>query len=327
MAFLDNSGDIILDAVLTNEGRKLLATGKFKITKFQCGDDEINYTQYDKNNPSGSAYYDLSILQTPIMEANGSVTGIQYGLRSLKDGLYNMVTLAATTKAEMQTAGAALPYREVYWIPDTSNDTTTYQINSVLSDGNIDYISGDGNPLHYLFVEGGIASSNALGDASNQQLYVTNNQLYDNNLLVSYDSRIFGSMMQGVGSVANNAPNNALNAKVNMQNASRTSQAAVQMNNYSTSRITTMKNQIYNTNTGVDTASKYSMFSGPRSMCAAVAPVLLSNMQPQYSLMGQLNQTVSGVSRPIDYIDTTLYMQGATTGQSLQVTLRVARLA
>tara|TARA_R110000824_G_scaffold376736_1_gene567844 strand:+ start:7530 stop:8468 length:939 start_codon:yes stop_codon:yes gene_type:complete len=71
MAFLDNSGDIILDAVLTDTGRMRLAKadGTFKITKFALADDEINYKLYDKNNSSGSAYYDLQILQTPVLEA------------------------------------------------------------------------------------------------------------------------------------------------------------------------------------------------------------------------------------------------------------------
>ena len=32
-------------------------------------DDEINYELYDKNHASGSAYYDLEILQSPILEA------------------------------------------------------------------------------------------------------------------------------------------------------------------------------------------------------------------------------------------------------------------
>jgi len=71
MAFLDNSGDIILDAVLTDTGRLRLAKGdgSFNITKFALGDDEINYELYDKNNASGSAYYDIEILQTPVLEA------------------------------------------------------------------------------------------------------------------------------------------------------------------------------------------------------------------------------------------------------------------
>ena len=43
MGFQDNSGDIILDVVLTDEGRKRLAKadGSFEIVKFACGDDEI----------------------------------------------------------------------------------------------------------------------------------------------------------------------------------------------------------------------------------------------------------------------------------------------
>jgi hypothetical protein len=84
MAFLDNSGDIILDAVLTDTGRKRLARGdgSFKIVKFSLGDDEIDYSLYRNSNsiegvhPSGSAYYDLNILQLPILEAFTNNTSI-----------------------------------------------------------------------------------------------------------------------------------------------------------------------------------------------------------------------------------------------------------
>ena len=71
MGFLDNSGDIILDAVLTDHGRKELSRGdgSFQITKFALGDEEIDYSLYNKTHPSGSAYYDLEILQTPILES------------------------------------------------------------------------------------------------------------------------------------------------------------------------------------------------------------------------------------------------------------------
>ena len=71
MGFLDNSGDIILDAVLTDTGRFRLAKGdgSFKIVKYAFADDEIDYNKYDKNQSSGSAYYDLDILKTPVLEA------------------------------------------------------------------------------------------------------------------------------------------------------------------------------------------------------------------------------------------------------------------
>jgi hypothetical protein len=83
MAFLDNSGDIILDAVLTDTGRLALAKGNgtFKISQFIFSDDEINYGLYNKNHPSGSAYYDLDILQTPIFEAfTNNASTVKYPL-------------------------------------------------------------------------------------------------------------------------------------------------------------------------------------------------------------------------------------------------------
>lgn len=67
MAFLNNSGDIILDAVITDLGRDRLAKGNFKITKFALGDDEIDYSLF--NNAAATALRDLQILQTPVLEA------------------------------------------------------------------------------------------------------------------------------------------------------------------------------------------------------------------------------------------------------------------
>ena len=77
MAFLDNSGDILLDAVLTDTGRKRLSqgNGSFNIQYYAFGDEEINYDLYRNANsslgahPSGSDMYDAQILQTPILEA------------------------------------------------------------------------------------------------------------------------------------------------------------------------------------------------------------------------------------------------------------------
>lgn len=69
MGFQNNSGDIILDVVLTDEGRRRLAMGdgSFGITQFALGDDEINYALFETG--STTALQDLSILQTPILEA------------------------------------------------------------------------------------------------------------------------------------------------------------------------------------------------------------------------------------------------------------------
>ena len=49
MGFQDNSGDIILDVCLTDEGRRRLAKGdgSFSIVKFGLADDEINYSLFN----------------------------------------------------------------------------------------------------------------------------------------------------------------------------------------------------------------------------------------------------------------------------------------
>lgn len=122
MGFLDNSGDIILDAVLTDLGRKRLAQGNFSITQFALGDEEIDYSLYDINHPSGSAYYDLEILQTPILEAftnNSSTMKSSLVTYSNTDLLFlpildlnegtrtSCAALNATTKTMLLTANSA----------------------------------------------------------------------------------------------------------------------------------------------------------------------------------------------------------------------------
>ena len=69
MAFLGNDGSIVLDATITDVGRQRMAKGNFVIKKFALGDDEISYESYNKSHASGSSYFDLEILQTPILEA------------------------------------------------------------------------------------------------------------------------------------------------------------------------------------------------------------------------------------------------------------------
>ena len=70
MGYLNNSV-VTIDAILTTKGRELLAAndGSFRITQFALGDDEIDYTLYNVNHPSGSAYYGQAIDGMPLLEA------------------------------------------------------------------------------------------------------------------------------------------------------------------------------------------------------------------------------------------------------------------
>ena len=70
MGYLNNQV-VTVDAILTKKGRQLLAQndGSFRITQFALADDEIDYTLYNPENPSGSAYYGEAIENMPLLEA------------------------------------------------------------------------------------------------------------------------------------------------------------------------------------------------------------------------------------------------------------------
>jgi hypothetical protein len=88
MGFLNNQ-IVTVDAILTKKGRELLARndGSFRITQFALSDDEIDYTLYNPNNASGSAYYGQAIENMPLLEAFPDETQImKYKLTTLPRG-------------------------------------------------------------------------------------------------------------------------------------------------------------------------------------------------------------------------------------------------
>jgi hypothetical protein len=88
MAYIDNK-TITVDAVLTKRGRELLAqTGNLNITSFALADDEVDYSLYNPNHPQGSAYYDISIRNTPVFQPLSDETqSLKYKLITLSQGI------------------------------------------------------------------------------------------------------------------------------------------------------------------------------------------------------------------------------------------------
>ena len=64
MIFLDNTSNLVVDAILTDEGRRQLANGTWNPVYYAFGDDDINYG----NRINGDAQPNQALLQTPIME-------------------------------------------------------------------------------------------------------------------------------------------------------------------------------------------------------------------------------------------------------------------
>ena len=96
MGYLNNSV-VTIDAILTTKGRELLAKndGSFKITQFSLADDEIDYTLYNPNHPSGSAYYGEALQNMPLLEAFPQETQtMKYKLTTLPRGTSKLPILA-----------------------------------------------------------------------------------------------------------------------------------------------------------------------------------------------------------------------------------------
>ena len=69
MGYLDNS-TIVVDAILTKLGRRLLAQGQsLNIKYFTVSDTGIDYSLWNPDHPSGSAYYGEAIENLPSLEA------------------------------------------------------------------------------------------------------------------------------------------------------------------------------------------------------------------------------------------------------------------
>jgi len=88
MGYLNNQV-VTVDAILTKKGRELLAQndGSFRITQFALADDEIDYTLYNPNNPSGSAFYGQALDNLPLLEAFADDSQImKYKLATLPRG-------------------------------------------------------------------------------------------------------------------------------------------------------------------------------------------------------------------------------------------------
>ena len=140
MGFLDNSGDIILDAVLTDTGRLRLARGdgSFRIAKFALGDDEIDYGKYDANNASGSAYYDLEILKTPVFEAfTNNASSMKSKLISIsRTNLLYLPVLKLNTQNPSNKTYSTLNNFLVSSDNDTANEIGNLADNSGILNGN-----------------------------------------------------------------------------------------------------------------------------------------------------------------------------------------------
>ncbi len=198
MAFLDNSGDIVLDAVLTDAGRKRMAEGKFNIAKYAFSDEEINYELFNNTHPSGSAFYDLQIMQTPILEAfTNNTSTMSSKLMTLSNN--NFLYLPTFKLNEKWGDGEDVIGQNINAAVPTRKFTSTCNSNSGANVNHKGYFivtcDADTEDLFRM-------SQNA--DGSGASHFIEDFSAYPNGLILGFDSdvdanRTFITVDQGIG--------------------------------------------------------------------------------------------------------------------------------
>ena len=137
MGYLDNSS-VTVDAILTNKGREILASGgKLDITKFALSDDEIDYDLWNPAHTLGTNYYGSVIEAMPILEALPDETQmLRYKLVTLPKDVIGIPVISVNPSAISFTS----PLDSVTVTPTTinmpgGNDTMGYT--AVLSDDTV----------------------------------------------------------------------------------------------------------------------------------------------------------------------------------------------
>lgn len=147
MAYLSNTS-VVVDAILTDKGRQLLSQndGSFQITQFSLSDDEVDYTLYNPNHPSGSAFYGEAIENMPIIQAFPSSNEImKYKLITLPRGTaklpvlsigYSSITLKqgasiSITPQTLNYLGATSTFEQSGYVATIGDVRTTSAFNGV----------------------------------------------------------------------------------------------------------------------------------------------------------------------------------------------------
>jgi hypothetical protein len=302
MAFLDNSGDIILDAVLTDTGRLRLAKGdgSFNITKFALGDDEINYELYDKNHPSGSAYFDVEILQSPVLEAftnNTSVLKSKLLSVSRTNLLYlpeirNNATDGIAQNSSNNIVSIAVDQSTVDALKDSSGNLLAGIIDSAELDRNTT------DKRRLLFDQGIV--SNALGAIGKVALDA---DLVETQYIIEIDNRL--------GYLAD--PTTGAQATPSF----------IDDDNIASYYLSLTTNSSYFSSA---TLTESSVISGPAGYRLSLLVGASTNLNSSTYLFTQLGSTstLTPISDTVNlfHIDTTIRITGATTGFRVDIPIR-----
>jgi hypothetical protein len=319
MGFLDNSGDIILDAVLTDTGRMRLAKGdgSFKITKFAFGDDEINYNLYDKNHPSGNAYYDIEILQTPVLEAfTNNASSMKSKLISIPrtNLLYLPVLKLQTTDADTSkdTLGTGVGSFLVSVDSDTNDEPTSENLQVSTYNG---VLNGLGGGNSYIEVHQGLDTTDI------SSTFTLDPDLVENQYIIEIDNRL-GMITQPQSTTT--APVSYIDDD-NMASYFVSSGTSLVVTNpgAGTEVPAGTKSKDGTTLSGIGSTQA---IAGPRGTVLAFGIKASLDLNSSTTLFTKFGSTYTTLGDTYYYIDSTVRVTGATTGYRLDIPVRFIKL-
>ena len=310
MAFLDNSGDIILDAVLTDTGRFRLAKGDgtFNLVKFALGDDEIDYGLYDNDAAGGQAYYGLTILQTPVLEAfaNNS-SSMKYRLLTLtRDNLLYLPIIKLFDSGNSAQFGAGAAGKFIVAVDKTTVDEIV-GTSKVLSAGVLNGFQ-PGQANHLIQMDQGLDT-----DAISQDVPL-DSELVETQYLLEMDNRL-GTVMSPTGPESTSA-----------------TLSFVDDDNISSYILTLSTDSTYveELPTIIDSTLGLTKLAGPvgtRLSLRIGASTSLRTSNYLFTVLGNTGTEAIGnlSSATYKYIDTTLSVTGQTTGYRIDIPIRYVK--
>jgi hypothetical protein len=328
MAFLDNSGTIILDAILTDIGRKRMAQGNFRVSKFIMADDELDYSLVDVDSADFSKLETLSFFEA--FNAENAV--ITY---DLKDHSSDDILYIPQIKVNEKRGSFVKKYTSepvFYYI--SVNDETTSKLKSLL--GSSEYFLENYNvDRTKLVFESGIDNSEIPRDKLARERYILNYNLLDRYFIINCDNRFIDKLLIIKASEAfyeNDPANNIFFNFEVLQEAPPVSLDKI-LKNFNSYIAVGVDNNVFSYTTGADNI--HSSISGPRGTICGINLILKKELSIntssgrdfRYSKFGQTDQILFGGSDKFDLIDTTIYVQGISTSARLQIPIRILRYA
>ena len=362
MAFLDNCGTIILDAVLTDVGRRKMAQGNFDVRKFALGDDEVDYglfitAEIGTSGSDGSHDSERRILSQSMWEALESPSAaINYGLHSFErpDLLYlpelKLNYSGSVVRTPDQGDGQAQPHKQEGFArpwPNgrrldsggifhlAVNEETVNKLKDEFS-GDTTFILESHNPsAAKIIIESGIDTTSITATSTSRHAFIMEPDLLDNYYQVYADSRFFSYILgPPKGSTFRNIGDGSLLANFEpLQRSVRVSLPTI-VDKYDTYLLAGVDNKVAYTST-TPTDKNVSAIRGPRGTVLALGFDVINEIagnstttsNQKYTIFGKTDQTLFGGSNKYDYIDSTIYVMGVTSGARIQVPLRIIRYA